>query len=644
MLSLKKGFTLIEILVVVGILAVLATAVILVLNPADYLKQSRDSVRISDLQNINRALNLYSVSGGDSFGNPTKVYVSIPGPDDCSGLGLPDISGDPQRNTYECSSATDYKKNNGDGWIPVNFVSIPQGSPLSVLPVDPLNTVVGGHYYTYAVGSWEITAIMESDKYGIDGSSDVVTTDGGTSDARYEVGTELDLTPSAIEESRVGPDTAPGVPRNLAALPGNALVNLSWTAPSSNGGQPITHYVVYRSLDGSVYSAIDNSSACDAPSLTSCTDASLTNGQIYYYKVSAVNSIGEGPLTSAVSATPSSGMVGRYWVGGSGSWSQSSHWSDSSGGAGGASVPTSSDNVYINSQSGSSAVITIDANASVKSIDFTGAVSPQLDGSAQLNIGGSLKLVPSLTMNYTGLITFSSTQTNNEIWSAGKIFDSNITFNGVGGEWKLQDSFNNGSRLIILSAGSLDTNGQTVTTGGFYSGGTSTRSLTLGASSVNLFGYSGQVWSIENPNSFTLIANSSTIRFLNGGEDVYMGGKAYNAVVFESNIPGTSIINDSNTFNSLTLNSLGGTFKFEEGATQTINNAFTANGTSSQKIYLKLFPTQESAANKWTVESLGTESLSYLDIEDSVASPAVACNPSGTCTSPNQLGNVGWSY
>ena len=47
-------------------------------------------------------------------------------------------------------------------------------------------------------------------------------------------------------------------------------------------------------------------------------------------------------------------MANRYWVGGTGSWDTSStaNWSDTSGGAGGASAPTSADDVFFNSNSG----------------------------------------------------------------------------------------------------------------------------------------------------------------------------------------------------------------------------------------------------------------------------------------------------
>ena len=36
-------------------------------------------------------------------------------------------------------------------------------------------------------------------------------------------------------------------------------------------------------------------------------------------------------------------MANRYWVGNGGNWSDTAHWSTTSGGSGGASVPTSTD-------------------------------------------------------------------------------------------------------------------------------------------------------------------------------------------------------------------------------------------------------------------------------------------------------------
>lgn len=57
----KKGFTLIEILLVIGIIAVLATVVIVALNPAQRFADARNARRLSDIQNILSAVQQYIV-------------------------------------------------------------------------------------------------------------------------------------------------------------------------------------------------------------------------------------------------------------------------------------------------------------------------------------------------------------------------------------------------------------------------------------------------------------------------------------------------------------------------------------------------------------------------------------------------------
>jgi len=55
-------------------------------------------------------------------------------------------------------------------------------------------------------------------------------------------------------------------------------------------------------------------------------------------------------------------MSNRYWVLGTGDWSDTDHWATESSGDGGADVPTSSDDVFIDANSGfgSGGTITLD--------------------------------------------------------------------------------------------------------------------------------------------------------------------------------------------------------------------------------------------------------------------------------------------
>lgn len=52
----KDGFTLIEILIVIGIIAILATVVLVALNPARQFAQARNSQRISNVNSILNAI------------------------------------------------------------------------------------------------------------------------------------------------------------------------------------------------------------------------------------------------------------------------------------------------------------------------------------------------------------------------------------------------------------------------------------------------------------------------------------------------------------------------------------------------------------------------------------------------------------
>ena len=97
---------------------------------------------------------------------------------------------------------------------------------------------------------------------------------------------------SSIVASNAG--DVPGSPvLTLTALP-NSTIQLDWTVPSDNGFA-ITTYAVEKSTDGTNWSPLTSVNAI------TYQDTGLTNGSTYYYKVTAVNQVGNSVFSSAVS-------------------------------------------------------------------------------------------------------------------------------------------------------------------------------------------------------------------------------------------------------------------------------------------------------------------------------------------------------
>ena len=93
--------------------------------------------------------------------------------------------------------------------------------------------------------------------------------------------------------------SAPAAPTGLAATAGNTQATLSWTA-ASNGGSNITDYLIEYSTDNSTWSTFADGTS----TATSATVTGLTNGTLYYYRVSAINAVNTSSASSTASTTP----------------------------------------------------------------------------------------------------------------------------------------------------------------------------------------------------------------------------------------------------------------------------------------------------------------------------------------------------
>jgi len=173
----SMSFTLVELLIVIAILAILVTAVVIVLNPAELLAQARDAQRASDTKTVSGALDILVVDNPSAtFGTPQKVYISIPDTNaDCS--GIPDLPDLPEGWSYSCTTPTNLKNIDGTGWIPVDLTMVKGGSPIPVLPTDPTNSAIS--FYSYIPGEntgYSISAEIESSKQKQQNQSGIFTT------------------------------------------------------------------------------------------------------------------------------------------------------------------------------------------------------------------------------------------------------------------------------------------------------------------------------------------------------------------------------------------------------------------------------------------------------------------------------------
>lgn len=175
-MSRIRAFTLIELLIVIAIIAILGSATVLVLNPLELMRQGRDTTRINDIENIDKAVKM------TLFNNPalidslsaTNIYLSLPS-SSCP-------TNAPTGYTYVCNAtAANINKVDGTGWIPLSLTNI------ATLPVDP-NTGNTNDYYAFIANSvtktFTITTLLESEKQ----TKLAASFDGGTDPGRFEKG------------------------------------------------------------------------------------------------------------------------------------------------------------------------------------------------------------------------------------------------------------------------------------------------------------------------------------------------------------------------------------------------------------------------------------------------------------------------
>ncbi len=278
-------------------------------------------------------------------------------------------------------------------------------------------------------------------------------------------------------------------------------------------------------------------------------------------------------------------MASRFWVGGTGNWdaSTTTNWAATSGGSGGQSVPTSSDDVVFDTLSNATAyTVTITATATCLSLTIGNPASGVITfaGSSNLNVSGNFSIAGTAVSSYAGTITMNATSGTKTITTNSNPLTNSFTFNGVGGTFQLADAMDLSGLQITVTNGTFDTNGKTLTCGNFISNNTNTRGLTFGASTINVT----SVFTVTG-SGLTLTPGTSNIVYT-GANTFTGGGYTYydvtHTVSSSVNFDGKTF--DANTYHNFSISFSGsGTpvISLPASGTSTVSNLFTVTGLSA---------------------------------------------------------------
>jgi len=204
--------------------------------------------------------------------------------------------------------------------MPTDLVGTPQNGQVALSWNQP--TSDGGAAITDYVVQFKTTTAVTWTTFA-DGTSTATsaTVTGLTNGTAYMfrvAAVNVAGTGTAIESASVTPRTVPGPVTNVRTAGANGRVNVSWTAPASNGGAPITDYLISVSTNPTS-GFVDFGDGVSTA--TSATITGLTNGVTYYVRVGAQNAAGNsttvqaGPVVPFIQAAAPTGLTGTVGSG-----------------------------------------------------------------------------------------------------------------------------------------------------------------------------------------------------------------------------------------------------------------------------------------------------------------------------------------
>lgn len=274
-------------------------------------------------------------------------------------------------------------------------------------------------------------------------------------------------------------------------------------------------------------------------------------------------------------------MATYYWVGGSGTWNNANaaNWSLTTGGTGGAGVPTNVDTVNFDANSGTSATVTVASTATALNVTIN-------KSDINLSLSGNVTLANASVLTLTtGTITL-----NNNILTVAVISSPNGSARTI--------AFGTGSINVIGVNTTIANLGTTVTYSGTPvvnctgNGTTGTRSVTLGAYGVSLNVTAGtDTFSMGNLNGYLNVDFTGFSGTL-ANTPIYFKGNfklsstmtvaaGANGLFFVGTSGTQQITTNGKTIDCpITFDGVGGTFQLQDALTIGSTRALTlTNGT-----------------------------------------------------------------
>jgi len=216
-------------------------------------------------------------------------------------------------------------------------------------------------------------------------------------------------------------------------------------------------------------------------------------------------------------------------------------------------------------------------NAGFNNINFTG-----FTGSVVTGIGGTGNITLGAGMTVTSASSWSMFGTSGTqlFTSNGVTLDAPMTFNGVGGSYRLEDNLTLGStRFLSLTNGALNLNGKTATCGTFTSATANTRSIAFNGGTIVV---SGATFTASGSNLTT--SGSGTISMTSASSKTFAGG-GFSYPTLNQGGAGALVITGANTFANMTNTVQPATITFPASTTTTVS-AFNVNGTAGNLVTL----------------------------------------------------------